>query len=445
MTAEYLFNLQEPNTATLKESLLNNLPSFVKAFKTKEEFSTHFTYEPTHKVIDTAAFLRFNTKKFTNILIFDIDDFPSFGSKPSLLTMHEHFYNLTGFEPSWTAQTPRGYHIALILETPVFNTWKDNHTPTPTYLNMITLKQKISFILDADHNASNRSYGIWRNPLTHKHIFTAKTYTLTDLLDEFDIHTLNQIPKPRTGQLISNTAALKMSASSHNKIIAALEKGFYLGNRNHYLFAYGYKLLFENRKLSHTLENLLNLENQSYEKPLTHPEVKAITASIVKLSSTMYTSTSLKQRGKLSHLMWKLNIHGISKRRAFAGWHTSKERRTKTLTKITNTLLEAFEKGKTLHAQELASKINKSQKTIQRYEQKYNLNAIIFTTWHKAYQKRAASSKSSHKIDIRPFVQNTILHSLTLQFLPFTPSSSVQTSDLFRKKEYLAALYPLQA
>lgn len=442
---EYLFDLQEPSTATLKESLLNNLPSFVKAFKTKEEFSTHFTFELTHTVIDTASFLRFNTKKFTNILIFDIDDFPSFGSKPSLHTMHEHFYNLTGFEPSWTTQTPRGYHIALILETSVFNTWKDNHTPTPNYLNMITLKQKISSLLDADHNASNRSYGIWRNPLTHKHIFTAKTYALTNLLDEFDIQPLPHTPKPKTGQLISNTAALKISTASHNKIITTIEKGFYIGNRNHYLFAYGYKLLFENRELTHTLEHLLNLENNSHTNPLTHNEVKSITTSIVKLSSTMYTSTSLKQRGKLSNLMWKLNIHGTSKRRAFAGWHTSKERRTNTLTKITSTMLEAFEKGKTLHIQEVATKIHKSQKTIQRYEQKYNLSTISFTAWHKAYQKKAASAKRLHKIDIRPFVQRTILHSLTLQFLPFTPSSSVQTSDLSRKKVYLAALYPLLA
>ena len=93
---------------------------FIKGFFTKEEFSTNFTFQETHKIIDTANFLRYNTIKFTNILIFDLDHFPGFQSKPTLKMIHDHFYNLTGFEPSWTLQTERGYHIALILSEGIF-------------------------------------------------------------------------------------------------------------------------------------------------------------------------------------------------------------------------------------------------------------------------------------------------------------------------------------
>jgi hypothetical protein len=232
---------------------------------------------------------------------------------------------MTGFEPSWTVQTDKGYHIALILEEKVFKTWQNNHTQTPNYQALIQLKKEISSLIEADFAASNRSYGIWRNPLTHKHIFTNKTHHLSDLLEEFDITP----PKPKsilhTRSLISNEASLKMQENKNNKILETIKKGFYIGNRNHYIFAFGYKLLFENRTLKESLETLLQKENTQHKNPPTENEIKNITKSILKLSSTMYQKQSFKtKRGKLSDLMWKLNIHGISTRRAFAGWHRQK-------------------------------------------------------------------------------------------------------------------------
>jgi len=433
------------HTTILKETLLAHMPSHTKAFLSKENFNTHFTYEPTHTVIDSAIFLRFNTKKFTNILIFDIDTFPSFDFKPSLAMMHKHFYNLTGFEPTWTLSTDRGYHIALILDQGIFNTYKNNKTLTNQYKALIQLKQTISSLIDADENASNRTVGIWRNPLTHKHIFTGKTYTFEDLLFEMDIPLKKERPKFTTGQLLSNNTRLTMKKNPHNKILAAIEEGFYVGNRNKYLFAYGYKLLFENRDIKNSLESLIQQENLSYDEPLTSYEVKMITASILKLLPTMYTSTTMKQRGKLSNLMWKLNIHGTSQRRAFAGWHTSKERRTSTLKQITQSMIEAFNKGKTLSTSQIANCIGKSKKTIQRYEQNYNLKSFVFLLWHKAQAKKVASTKNLHKIDIRPFVQEEVLRLLSFHFSSFSPSLTIQDKDLARKTQYLKSLYPLIA
>jgi transcriptional regulator with XRE-family HTH domain len=432
--------------SALKKLLLLNLPGHTKAFMDKSDFGKNHTFEPTVNVIDTANFLRFNTKKFTTILIFDIDTFPSFDFKPSLSMMHEHFYNLTGFEPTWTLTTKRGYHIALVLDQGIFNTHKDNTTPTMQYQALLKLKQTISSLIDADSNASNRTHGIWRNPLTHRHIFTGKTYDLKEILFECDIPLKKQRPKFTTGQLLSNNnSSLTMKKNPKNKILAAIEEGFYVGNRNKYLFAFGYKLLFENRDLEHTLEALIEKENLSYNEPLTAYEVKMITASILKFLPTMYTSTAMKQRGKLSDLLWKLGIHGTSQRRAFAGWYTSKARRTSTLKQITQTMIDALDTGKTLNTSQIARQTNKSEKTIRRYEQKFNLKAFVFQHWHKAFLKRAASSKTLKKIDIRPFVHSGILKSLARGEPRFIPSESILNKDHARKILYLKSLYPLIA
>ena len=438
---EGLFETQ----TNLKQTLLDHLPSHTKGFFSKEGFSTNFTFEETHTIIDTANFLRYNTKKFTNILIFDLDHFPNFQSKPTLKIIHDHFYNLTGFEPSWTLQTDRGYHIALILSEGIFNTWKNNTTQTNDYKTVIELKRQISLLLDADNNASNKTCAIWRNPLTHKHIFTGKKYALTELLSEFNISIKKK--KPITGQLISNekTVKMKMKMQDNNKILNMINDGFYIGNRNKYLFAYGYKKLFENRDLFNSLENILLAENNNHPNPLTQNEVSAITNSILKLSESMYQSYTMIERGKLSDLMWKLNIHGISKRRAFAGWTTSKERREKTLSAITDVLVEQFQNGKLDYSNTaLAKDINRSVKTVQRYKQAYNIKGLIFKLWCKANAKLAASAENlKNQIDIRPFVHRDAMKEFKYLFFPFSPTISVLDLDAARKKAYLERLYPL--
>lgn len=350
---------------------------------------------------------------------------------------------MTGFEPSWTVQTDKGYHIALILKEKVFNTWQDNHTQTPSYQALIQLKKEISSIIEADFAASNRSYGIWRNPLTHTHIFTNKTYHLSDLLEEFDITPQKPKSMLHTRTLISNKTSLKMQENKNNKILETIKKGFYIGNRNHYIFAYGYKLLFENRTLKESLEALLQKENTQYPNPLTENEIKNINTSILKFSSTMYEKQIFKtKRGKLSNLMWKLNIHGESTRRAFAGWHTSKERRKETLTQIIETMLNNFQNNQTSSPKELAQNINRSTKTIKRYEKEYNLKSMVFLQWHKANSQALQSGSNENKIDIRPFVQSNILEILKSTFSVFSPSSTVQALDLKRKEAYVGGVFP---
>jgi hypothetical protein len=152
----------------------------------------------------------------------------------------------------------------------------------------------------------------------------------------------------------------------------------------------------------------------------------------------MYQKQIFKtKRGKLSDLMWKLNIHGISTRRAFAGWHTSKERRKGTLTNIIEAMLNNFQNNQTPSPKELAQSIDRSTKTIKRYESDYNLKSIVFLQWHKANSQALQEKNNAKKIDIRPFVQSKLLESLQSTFSVFSPSSVVEVLDFRRKEGYL--------
>jgi len=157
-----------------------------------------------------------------------------------------------------------------------------------------------------------------------------------------------------------------------------------------------------------------------------------------RLTPLVYEKQIFKtKRGKLSDLMWKLNIHGISTRRAFAGWHTSKERRKGTLTDIIETMLNNFQNNQNPSPKELAQSINRSSKTIKRYEKEYNLKSMVFLQWHKANSQALQSETNAKKIDIRPFVQRNILNTLQATFSVFSPSSVVKTLDFKRKEGYL--------
>lgn len=425
-------------------SVLALLPKYTRAYNSKDEFTEKYTYEESRKVVDTAKFIRFNTVKFTKSLIFDVDNFPSFGFKPTLQQMHDHFYNLTGFEPTYTLETSKGYHIALVLDNGIFTTRKDNITVTENYRALLKLKKEITKLIDADENGSHRTHGIWRNPLTHEKIMTHKKYNFSDLLNEFDIEVKKIKPKISQGQLIANDKKLTMNKD--NKIISTIEKGFFVGNRNNYIFAYGYKKLFEDRSLSSTnLEQIMLDKNNQYTSPLRPNEVIAIASSIIKLKDTMYQSNKMYVRGRLSDEMWKKNIHGISKRRAYSGWKIAKERAEKTLTKITECLLDNFSKGKMISDAEVATTIDKSKRTVQRYQDKFNLKAIIFTLWTKKQAKLMASAKTTQKIDIRPFVVKDIVKELQSLFSPFIASDIVLLQDRERKREYLRGIYPLTA
>jgi hypothetical protein len=440
--------------AELRSLLLHNTirTTKVKAFFDKSEFkdpAKHY-YENWHdpkEIIDTAKFIRFNTKKFLNVLIWDFDNFPDFGYTPDLATFHNHFYNITGYEPTWTVKTENGYHVCLHLEESIFLTHKDNLTPTAKAKAAKKLKEIISSELHSDHTGSNKLTGIFRNPTTHKHIFTNKLYRLEDLCEAYEIDIASFRKEKKLQPVNSPLFEFKnigLKIKKEGFIKEKLSAGFFVGNRNHYLFSYGYKLVFENRKLLDQIEDLLIKENNRYQEQKEEKEVIAIAASIRKLFPTMARP---HMRGKLSNELWEKGIHGVSARRSYAGWKTSLNRREKTLSKIIDTLLDLFIKGKTnIDKKELAAKVNKSTKQIKRYQDKYNLNVMVFKAWIAKLTKLKASTPQLHKeIDIRPFVHKEIMHTLRQMFPTWKPSPEVLLKDFERKKEYLEERYRQKA
>lgn len=406
-----MIGLFSPNKAEHTSILLDLVKSalgstYTIGYENKSDFTTHHTYEKIDSdFLYSSNFLKFGTKKFTNVLIWDIDTFEDLGYKPSLINMHNEFYNITGIEPSWTCETSQGYHIALVLNKGAYLTHQDNITPTIQSKAIVKLKRIITELIKADCNGSNRITGIWRNPLTHKNYTTAKKYTLNELLEITGIDLPVKKSRVKQGTLdIQNNISLKIKATS--KIAKTLEKGYQEGNRNNYIFAYGYKIKFENREIhDNILLQMMQTENNKHGTGLTEKEVQNIHTSILKLSDTMFLPNSTKtKRGKLSNDMWKLDIHGTSNRRAYAGLTTSRERTKKTLKEIIATGVDLLDQGKSFDTKLISSIIEKHIKTVKRYEKGYNLKAMIFNLWHKKMLKLVSSTTLKQKIDIRPFV-----------------------------------------
>lgn len=398
----------------LVRSALGNTTTHTIGYMTKEDFKSHHTIEPiTEDLLRSAKFLKFGTKNFTNVLIWDIDHFDEIGYMPTIEQMHNHFYNIAGIEPSWTLKTDKGYHIAVILDHGVFLTNQDGQTATQIAKALIKLKRTITEMIGADANGSNRLTGIWRNPATHDHYFSAKRYSPNELLEIMDI----EIEKPKKiqrvqGSLDLNNRKLKIKAST--QIAKTLQAGYYIGNRNHYIFSYGYRIKFENRKIND--ENLLQMmqsENQKHGSGLTSKEISDIWSSVLKLSETMYSpNQEISKRGKLSDEMWAKGVHGVYQRRVYAALSTSKNRAKQTLKQIISAGIDLLEQGKQFDTKLISSMIHKHNKTVKKYEKSYDLKIMIFKLWHEKIMKRANSAKTAQKIDIRPFVLNQLLHEL---------------------------------
>ena len=106
ITINYPYSYEE----RLRIDLEKALPNYTVSFQKKSEFSEKYRFQKTQDVLDDANFLRFNSKKATNVLIFDIDTFEDFDKKPNIIEMKDYFEQQTGAKPSWTLETDKGYH-----------------------------------------------------------------------------------------------------------------------------------------------------------------------------------------------------------------------------------------------------------------------------------------------------------------------------------------------
>ena len=159
-----------------KELLIKNLPARIKAGN--EKHLSNINEFSTAKALNSCKFINFNTSEQLSFMIFDID-------KIDDITALEYFKNIDNFldyigekiglEPTYVLQTDRGFHFAYHLNNHIFT--KQNKA----LKYLLDIKKEISKTLKCDEIASNRLYGVWRNPLLHVYYYSkCINYNLND-------------------------------------------------------------------------------------------------------------------------------------------------------------------------------------------------------------------------------------------------------------------------
>lgn len=368
----------------LHSDLLNALPDHIRAGQEKNVGSNYFE---TFKALQY-PFISYGTKKAVQVLMFDDDSkkYSNIEEYGSILS------SKLGFRPTFITETQRGYQFGIILKHPVFRYHKNSSTYTQEYILLKELKKSITELLDCDIFGSHRVIGVWRNPLSHKFIYTSKKYLFSSLCDiVLKTNVKKRVQKNHTqtkhSSLATNSISpsnIKMKLGENTKIAKTIKKGFFEGNRNNYLFAVGFKIVFEDRSRLATIENELLQINSSHVKPLQQNEVINIAKSVFKYSEKMYLHPTNRKRGRLSDEMWAKKIHGLKERRAYAGHVVSKERAIKAVKKVINVFVDYFDKGITSpRNNEVSKKVNLSVRQIQRYK-KIIKPAEVFLLWIKS-------------------------------------------------------------
>lgn len=355
------------NEIALHKALLELLPNTLHAGNAKNDKSNYMNKYVALK----HKFIRYNTKKFISILIFDDDE----TKIKDIEKYQQHIKDTINLTPSFITQTTKGFHFAFILDNLCY-------TDSPKYLLAKEFKKVITKKLNLDPAASHRMIGIWRNPLEHTYIFNDVKHNMIDLSNMFNISIEDPKVKAYPTIQINKNTRLKMSENTPTQ--QTIKKGFYKGNRNNYLFAVGFRTVFEDRSAVDNIEEILQQVNASQPIPgLTKNEVTAIAASIVKIAPTMYNFTPRQKRGKLSDIMWAKKIHGLYNRRVFAANYTNIKRRENIIDKLSRAYISLFELGKTKPKnKEVYQASSVSIRTIQRYKTSFN-PLDIFRLWIK--------------------------------------------------------------
>lgn len=236
-----------------------NLPKKIKAGNEKH-LSNIYEYQ-TVKALDKCKFINFNSDSQISFMVFDIDKYED-------KTAKEYFKNINGFyeyisekiglEPTYILETQKGFHFAYHLKNHIFT----NQKKPLNYL--LAIKQVITELLKCDSIASNRLYGIWRNPLLHPCYYSEQiNYELKDFKEllpkiEYKNHSIRLNVKINEEELIE-------------------------GQRNTTLFKYAMR--FAKNQKSITQNDILNYLidiNESKQVNLLNSELNQISNSVFK-------------------------------------------------------------------------------------------------------------------------------------------------------------------
>jgi len=396
---------------TLHTLLLESLPSTIHG---ADEKTAKSNFIPTLQALHT-KFIRYGTHKSINVLMFDHDNI-----KMSLQAYSTWLESKLNIKPTFITKTTNGYQFGFILNRTIWKYHSQGKNKTDEYKAQKLLKKKITLLINGDAAGSNRSIGIWRNPLEHDFIFYNRKYSLETIATKtnttktlFDVPLQDAAPTSEnflddissfnfgvepTVKLQAINLNAKCRLSKQGTIQGSINKGFIVGNRNGFMFAIGFKIVFENRSLLSTLEEEMQQINKSHQNSLTNKEVTNIYKSIVKLVPTMHQpKREDKPKGKYFNEMQSQGVHGVYNRRAFAGHAVARDRTIATIETILKSLVSLFDAGETNPINKVvADEAQLSVRTYQRVKQ-YVSKSKVFLEW-------IISISRDTQIDIRPYV-----------------------------------------
>lgn len=166
---------------SLFQLLLRSLPTTVSASNNKKTANFEKNRNRvTALALEKFKYLSFNTPERISLLIFDMDYFKGQKAR-EVFTLEEyvhHIYAHIGLVPTFTCETTKGFQFGFHLKNHVYT----KQEKSKKYVEDI--KRAITSLLDLDQHASHRLYGIWRNPLQHKHWYSGeKDFELKDFYD----------------------------------------------------------------------------------------------------------------------------------------------------------------------------------------------------------------------------------------------------------------------
>jgi hypothetical protein len=248
---------------TLKELLIKNLPSTIHAANEKAAFKSSLMKTVIGLEYD---FISFNSKSRVSFMVFDIDYKEDktarehYGSIDGLL---KDIMLVVGMEPSYICETTKGYQFAYHLKNWVFTRQQK------AYEFMTVIKRTIASLLGCDAVASNRHYGIFRNPMRHRFYYSGCiNYELNDF-------------KSLLTTRHSSASFVTTSSATPTEIIAT-------GNRNNELFCQGMKWAKGKNEITpHDIGVYLQTINESFsDTPLEIMEIDGIARSVYKYWTT---------------------------------------------------------------------------------------------------------------------------------------------------------------
>lgn len=241
-----------------EELLIKNLPLKIKGGN--EKYTANIYQYYTAKALSECKFINFNTPERISFMIFDIDEYENKTAKEYFKNIDgffDYLANTIGLEPTYILETDKGFHFAYHLKNHIFT----NQPKALKYLQNI--KDAITTLLHCDPIASNRLYGVWRNPLLHNHYYSQQiNYELNDF--KYLLHT-------------SNTKLNLPTTVKVNK--EDLEEG----NRNNSLFMYAMRFAKgQNYLTKNLIFDFLEKINSEEEVELNNKELNQISGSVFK-------------------------------------------------------------------------------------------------------------------------------------------------------------------